>query len=107
MAKYLIKASYSATGMQGLMAEGATSRVETIRGLIASVGGALESFHFTFGGTDVYIIADIPETATVVALAAAVGSSDAISRYETVVLVDPADVDVAAVMSVDYRPPGA
>ena len=106
MAKFMIKVSYSAKGIKGVMAEGAASRIDTIRGLIASVGGTMESFHFAFGGTDVYVIADIPDTATVVALAATIGSSDAISAYETVVLVDPADIDAAASITVGYRAPG-
>lgn len=107
MAQYMIKVSYSAKGIKGVLAEGASARVETIRGLVASVGGTMESFHFAFGGSDVYVIADMPSTATVVALAAAVGSSDAISAYETVVLIDPADIDAAASITVGYRPPGA
>ena len=106
MAKFMIKVSYSAKGIKGVMAEGATSRIDTIRGLIASVGGTMESFHFAFGGTDVYVIAEIPDTATAVALAATIGSSDSISAYETVVLVDPADIDAAASITVGYRPPG-
>lgn len=106
MAKYLIKASYSAKGMAGVLAEGASARVETIRGLIASVGGTMESFHYAFGPSDVYIVAEIPDTATVVALAAAVSSSGAMSAYETVVLLDPADIDAAAAIQVGYRPPG-
>ncbi len=106
MAKFMIKVSYSAQGIKGVMAEGATSRVDTVRGLIASVGGTMESFHLVFGGTDVCVIADIPDTATAVALAATIGSPDAISAYETVVLVDPADIDAAATITVGYRPPG-
>jgi uncharacterized protein with GYD domain len=106
MATYLIKVSYSAKGIKGVMSEGGASRVEAIRGLIASVGGTMESFHFAFGGTDVYVIADVPDTATAIALAAAIGSSDAISAYETIPLIDPADVDAAASISVGYRPPG-
>jgi uncharacterized protein with GYD domain len=106
MAKFMIKVSYSAKGIKGVMAEGATSRVETIRGLIASVGGTMESCHFAFGGTDVYVLAEIPDTAAAVGLAATIGSSEAISAYETVVLVDPADIDAAASITVGYRPPG-
>ena len=49
---------------------------------------------------------EMPDTATAVALAATIGSSDAISAYETVVLVDPADIDAAASITVGYRPPG-
>lgn len=107
MAKYLIKVSYSAHGMKGVMAEGATSRVDTIRELIAGVGGTMECFHFAFGGTDVYLVVEMPDTATAVAFAATIGSSDAISSYETVVLIDPADVDAAASVAVGYRAPGA
>jgi uncharacterized protein with GYD domain len=97
---------YSAKGMAGVLAEGASARVETVRGLIASVGGTMESFHYAFGPSDVYIVAEVPDTATVVALAAAVSSSGAMSAYETVVLLDPADIDAAAAIRVGYRPPG-
>ena len=77
MAKYLIKVSYSAKGIKGVMAEGATSRVNAIRALVESVDGTMESFHFAFGGTDVYLVADLPDTATAVAFAATMGSSEA------------------------------
>jgi hypothetical protein len=66
----------------------------------------MESFHFAFGGSDAYLVAEIPDTATAVAFAATVGSSDAISAYETVVLIDPADIDAASSITVGYRAPG-
>jgi uncharacterized protein with GYD domain len=106
MAKYMLKVSYSSAGIKGVLAEGGTSRVETIGALIASAGGTMDYFHFAFGGTDVYVVADLPDTPTVVALVAAVGSSEAISAVETVVLIDPADIDSATSITVGYRPPG-
>ncbi|MCZ3388836.1 MAG: GYD domain-containing protein [Actinomycetia bacterium] len=107
MAKYLLKVSYSAEGIKGVMKEGGTSRAATIEKILASVGGSLESFYFAFGTDDVYVIADVPDHATAMAVAAAVGSSGAVSSYETVVLVEPSEVDAAMNISVGYRPPGS
>lgn len=107
MGKYLIKVCYSTEGIKGVRAEGGSSRVQTVRRLIESVGGTLECFYFAFGDTDVYIIVDVPDASTAMSLASAVGSSEAISSYETVVLVDAEEVDAAAKMSVGYRAPGA
>jgi len=67
----------------------------------------MECYHFSFGGTDVYVVADLPDTPTVVALGAAVGSSEAMSAVETDVLIDPADIDAATSITVGYRAPGA
>ena len=107
MAKYLLKVSYSAEGIKGVMKEGGTSRAATIEKIVESVGGSLESFYFAFGADDVYVIADVPDHATAMAVAAAVGSSGAISSYETVVLVEPSEVDAATKITVGYRPPGS
>ena len=107
MAKYLLKVSYSPEGIKGVMKEGGTSRATTIEKILASVGGSLESFYFAFGTDDVYVIAEVPDQATAMAVAAAVGSSGAISSYETVVLVEPSEVDAAMNISVGYRPPGS
>ncbi len=107
MAKYLLKVSYSADGIKGVMKEGGTARAATIEKILGSVGGSLESFYFAFGTDDVYVIADVPDHATAMAVAAAVGSSGAISSYETVVLVEPSEVDAATKITVGYRPPGS
>ena len=107
MGKYLLKVSYSAEGIKGVMKEGGTSRAATIEKIVESVGGSLESFYFAFGADDVYVIADVPDHATAMAVAAAVGSSGAISSYETVVLVEPSEVDAATKITVGYRPPGS
>lgn len=107
MAKYLIKASYSAEGLKGVMKEGGTSRVQAVERAVAGVGGSLESFYFAFGGDDVYVIVDIPDHAAAIAMAGAVGTSGAISSYETVVLLSPSEVDEAMNVTVDYAPPGS
>ena len=107
MAKYLLKVSYSADGLKGVMKEGGTARTKAVERALAGVGGSLESLYFAFGSDDVYVIADVPDHASAMAMAAAVGSSGAISSYETVVLLSPSDVDNAMNVSVEHAPPGS
>ena len=107
MAKYLLKASYSVEGLKGVMMEGGTSRVKSVEAALAGVGGSLESFYFAFGSDDVHIIVDVPDHAAAIAMAGAVGTSGAISSYETVVLLSPSEVDQAMNVAVDYTPPGS
>jgi uncharacterized protein with GYD domain len=106
MAKYLLKVSYSADGLRGVMKEGGTNRVRAVEKALAGVGGSLESFYFAFGQDDVYVIADVPDHTSAMAMAATVGSSGAIDSYETVVLLSPSEVDKAMELTVDYAPPG-
>lgn len=107
MSKYLLKVSYTPDGIKGLMKEGGTSRVASVEKALAGVGGTVESFYFAFGADDVYVIADVPDNATAMAIGATIVASGAISRYETVVLLSPAEVDTALKTSIAYRPPGS
>ena len=107
MAKYLLKVSYSAEGLKGIMKSGGTARVEAVSKALAVVGGSLESFYFAFGSDDVYVIADVPSHKEASALATTIGTSGAISSYETVVLLSPAEIDDAMQVAVDYAPPGS
>jgi uncharacterized protein with GYD domain len=106
MGKYLLKVSYSVDGIKGVMKEGGTHRVAVIEKLLAGLGGKLESFYFAFGDSDVYLIAEVPDHATAVAIAGTVGASGAVSSYETVVLLTPEEVDEAMKKTVTYAPPG-
>lgn len=107
MAKYLLKASYSADGLKGVMKAGGTSRAKAVERAVTGVGGSLESFYFAFGGDDVYVIVDLPDNAAAMAMAATIGSTGALTDYETVVLMEPSEVDNAMNVTVDYSPPGS
>jgi len=107
MAKYLVKASYNADGVKGVLKGGGNSRVEAVKKAIASVGGSVESFYFAFGGDDVYVTVDAPSNVAAAAMAAAVGSSGAMARYETVVLLTADEMDEAMKVAVSYSPPGS
>jgi uncharacterized protein with GYD domain len=107
MGKYMIKASYSTEGIKGVMDKGGTARADAIGKLAASVGGTLESIYFTFGADDVIAIVDAPSHEAMAAVAGTVGRTGALSSYETVVLLTPAQIDAAVGMTVDYAPPGS
>lgn len=107
MQKFMIKASYSTEGIKGVQRDGGTGRVAAVEKAVTGVGGRLESFYFAFGTDDVYVVADLPDNESAMALAAAVGATGALSHYETVVLSTPEQVDRAVAKVVDYRAPGA
>lgn len=107
MGKYLLKVSYTPEGLKGVIKDGGSGRVAAVEKALAGVGGSVESFYFAFGTDDVYVIADVPDNATAMAMGATIASSGAISSYETVVLLSPAEVDKAMQTTISYRPPGA
>jgi uncharacterized protein with GYD domain len=105
MPRYLYKVSYSVDGLRGVMKEGAASRAGFIETLVANLGGKMESFHFAFGPTDVYVISELPDDTTAAAVAMAVGASG-VGSIETVKLLTPAEADAARGIETGYRPPG-
>ena len=106
MPKYLVVASYTAEGAKGVQGGGGTSRRDAVAKMAEGLGGSLESFYFAFGDTDAYVVLDLPDNQTAVAASIAVNTSGGASS-EVVVLLTPEDVDAAARLSVDYRPPGS
>jgi uncharacterized protein with GYD domain len=106
MPKFLIEASFTPGGVKGVQSEGGTARRDAVSQAIASVGGQLESFYFSFGDRDVFVIADFPDNESAAAMALTVNASGAVTT-RTVVLLTPEEVDSAAKRSVAYRPPGA
>jgi len=106
MSKYLLKVSYSTEGIKGVLKGGGSARVAAVEKALAGVGGSIESFYFAFGADDVYVVVDVPSHAAAIAMAGTVGASGAVSKYETVVLLSPEEVDEARNISVDYAPPG-
>jgi uncharacterized protein with GYD domain len=105
MPKCMLKVSYNAEGIKGLIKEGGTARRATVADMLGALGGKLESFHYASGGTMVYAIADVPDTTTVAAVTMAIRASGMMD-IETIMLLSPEEVDQAAKKSVNYRSPG-
>ena len=105
MPKYLYQGSYTADGVKGLLSDGGTKRRQVIEDLVAGMGGTLEGFYYAYGDHDVYVIIDLPDSASATALSLAVAASGAVTGSITV-LISPEEVDEATRKTVNYRPPG-
>jgi uncharacterized protein with GYD domain len=105
MAKYLIQVNYVGDGIKGLLKEGGTARRAAVEKLFTSMGCTIESFYYAFGETDLFIIGDFPDAASVAAGVLTVTSTGTVT-CRTTVLMTPEEMDVAAKMSPIYTPPG-
>ena len=106
MPKYLFQASYTTEGAKGLLKEGGTKRRAAVEQLMKSVGGKLEAFYFAFGESDVFLLVDAPDNASVAALSLTTAAAGVVTNLRTSVLLTPEDMDQATKKSVSYRPPG-
>lgn len=105
MSKYMIQANYMNEGAKGLLKEGGSSRRAVVEKLIASQGGSMESFYYAFGETDLYVIADVPDHASMAAISLLIGSTGTVS-LKTTVLMTVEEIDKAAKKTPVYRAPG-
>ena len=106
MPKFMIKASYTAEGTRGLLKEGGTGRRTAVQKLVEGAGGKLEAFYYAYGDDDAYLIVDVPDAVSGLAISLAVNASGAV-RLSTIPLITPEEIDAAGKKSVSYRAPGA
>jgi uncharacterized protein with GYD domain len=106
MPKFLVEATYSAEGFQGLAQEKASGRKAAVTQAIKKLGGKLDAIYFCLGEYDVVLIADMPDHLSAAALGSAVCASGK-TRTNTRVLLTVAEADEALSKNVVYRAPGA
>lgn len=106
MPKYLLKATYNAEGVRGVIKEGGTKRVAAARALVESLGGKIESFYFSHGDVDAYVICEFSDISKALAGVMAVNASGFVTA-STVPLITAEEVDAAAKATPNYRAPGA
>jgi uncharacterized protein with GYD domain len=105
MAKYLVQVNYVGEGVKGLLKDGGSKRRAVVEKLFKSMGGTIEAFYYAFGDTDLYIIGDFPDHATVAATILTVTSTGTVT-CKTTVLLTPEELDEAAKKTPTYSPPG-
>jgi uncharacterized protein with GYD domain len=105
MPKYLLQVSYTAEGVKGVIKDGGSKRREAARALVESLGGKLETLYFAFGSTDVFAIADLPDSVSAASASMAVAASGAASSRVTALLTAE-EIDQAAKKVASYTPPG-
>lgn len=105
MAKYMITASYSAAGLQGLHKDKASGRRQAVVDALGSVGGTLECMYYALGDDDVVLIADLPDIVTASALSLT-ASATGLVRTKTTALLTVDETDKALATAVKFRGAG-
>jgi uncharacterized protein with GYD domain len=103
--RYMIAASYTAQGEQGLLSKGGSARRASVTEMVEKLGGKIETFDFAFGADDVFVVADLPDNVTAAAIGLAVGASG-LTTVRTIVLLTPEEIDAAAAKHAEYHGPG-
>lgn len=90
MAFYLIQASYTSQAVAA-MVKNPQDRAAVVRPMIERLGGKLHGLWFAFGAHDIVAIAEMPDNVSAAAVAMAIGSSGAMSSYQSTPLMTSAD----------------
>jgi uncharacterized protein with GYD domain len=106
MPKFLVHASYTAEGTKGLLKSSGSARRQAVEELMASLGGKLEAFYFTFGGADAILIVDLPDSEAMLSVGFTIRASGMI-HSQTTMLIPIEEVDRAVKREVRWRPPGS
>ncbi len=102
MPKYLVQVNYVGEGIKGLLNEGGTSRRAVVEQLVQSLDGTIEAFYYAFGKTDLFIIVEMPDNASMAAAALLASASGGVT-VGTTVLLTPEEIDAAGKKSPVYR----
>jgi uncharacterized protein with GYD domain len=105
MPRYMLLAEYTFEGLQGLLKEGGTGRRKAVETLVSSLGGHLETMHYAFGETDVFVTCELPDDEAAAAASLRVAASG-MANTRVVKLLDPSQIDAAVDRQLEYRAPG-
>jgi uncharacterized protein with GYD domain len=105
MPKYLVEGAYTDDGLKGLIKDKASGRAAAVQKAAQSLGGTLDAIYYTFGETDLIVILDLPDNASLAAFAITAASSGLI-RLKTRPLLTVEEIDKAVGKDVHYRAPG-
>lgn len=105
MPKYLIQASYTTAGIQGLVRDSASGRRADVQAAVKAVGGKVDAFYYAFGADDVVMILDLPSNITAAAVGLTTSGTGAV-RVRTTPLLTVEEIDQALEIQMQYRAPG-
>jgi uncharacterized protein with GYD domain len=105
MPKYLIEASYTSDGVQGLLKEGGSGRRTAVENAAKGLGGRLECLYYVFGDDDLVAVMELPDNTAAAAFSLAVSAAGA-ATSSVRVLLTAEEIDAATKQTVEYRAPG-
>lgn len=106
MAYYLVQTSYKEAGAKALV-DHPQSREEQVKKTVASIGGKLHAFFFSFGEYDTAFIIEMPDNVSMAAMSLAAASKGGVAQFKTTVLLTSAEAMDAMkkAKQVDYTAP--
>ena len=105
MPNYLIRLSTGADYLDGVLKEGFASREAYVKELIEGLGGSLKGMYWAHGDADAYLVAWAPEVTQINAALLTANRAGQVST-STVSLFTSEEMDQAAKILPEYRPPG-
>lgn len=106
MYKYIIRGTYTAEGTKGLIRDGGSARKEAVTKMAASVDGSLESFYYSAGAPNYFVVLNVPSKLAAAAIGNAIVASGGVTITESTELLTPAEMDEAGKKMPSYRAPG-
>ena len=108
MPLYLSRFSYTPETWARLIGN-PEDREKAAQSYIESVGGKLHGFWYAFGAHDGYTLWEAPDNVSMAAVALAIGSGGALSKFDTTVLftVEETIDALRKASKVQYKAPGA
>lgn len=110
MGMYLVKASYSSASWKALVSKPVDRELE-ITASAKAYGVTVHQLYFAFGEQDVMVLAEAPDSSSLLAFLMAVSASGAVDQLHTTVLITSAEakaaMETAKSVPQGYRPPGA
>ena len=100
MPKYICFFSYTREAGKAMI-EKPTDRVAAAKALVESAGGKMECFYWMHGHHDGFFIADYKDGMSAAAVAAAAGSTGAITQIETL----SRGIQISPAMGIENSPP--
>jgi uncharacterized protein with GYD domain len=106
MAKFLMQATYTPEGVQGLMKDGAKKRAAAVKALLKSGGGKLESIHWGIGADEVFMVVDMPDNLAAARVSAVVSAAGYVTLSATPMLTADELDEALSGKGVKYSAPG-
>ena len=103
--KFLIKAKYTAAGVEGLLHKGGTARKVAVTKMIEDAGGKLESFYYSLNTDEAFVTCELPDEITAAALALNIDATGKVD-IDMIYLLTPEQLDEAAHKIVHYKAQG-
>lgn len=107
MATYLIEVSYTSAALAALV-KNPQDRSQVVAKSVKKLGGKVVGFWFAFGDSDVVGVVEMPDNASMAALALAIGAGGACSKVKTTALlsIDEGKSAMKKAPKIGYKPIG-